>query len=158
MAEPFSYSTSFVLDKAHFNECFTQSVGEQTPLSAYYKAMLLLVAGGGLILLTDFERYLSWFIFALGVLEGISVYYRRIWWVWRQMLGKSANSEVTLTLDEQAITARSFYVNYAIRWQDVTGLRATGKGWLVEHTGGKNYISDSCLSDEARAFLKERGQ
>ena len=38
-------------------------------------------------------------LFAIGIVEALGVYYRKPWWVARQMLGKASKSEVTLTID-----------------------------------------------------------
>ena len=153
MNSPFSYSTTFVLDKAHFNECFTGSVTVKHSLAAYSKAIVFLLFGMLLSLFTDINQYAAWFLVGLGFVEALAVYYQQPWWVARQMLSRAAHSEVTLTLDEVGIHSHSFYINSTILWPDVSVLTVTEKGLLLKHGKGKSYISGACLSEQARVFL-----
>ena len=155
---PFSYSTSFTLDKAHFEECYTQSVSEKQSIRHYLKAIILSIVGLLMLMFTEQNPYVAWFIVALGILEALSIYYRKPWWITRQMLGKESNSEITLNLDESSITTTSFYVNIKILWEDVNQLEKTQLGWLVFHKGGKAYISSSCLSSETENFIQQKLQ
>lgn len=156
MTPTFSYSHTFTLDKAHFTECYNESVSSDYSIKAYFKALFLSFFGMALVLFTDINAYAAWFVFSLGVLEALSVYYQQPWWVLRQMLSKVAKGDVTLIINEIGIYTKSFYVNNSILWQEVFSLKATNKGWLVSHPLGKNYISNRCLSDEAQAFIASK--
>ncbi|WP_076418524.1 hypothetical protein [Colwellia sp. UCD-KL20] len=156
MTKPFSYSHTFILDKAHFNECYSQSVVNDQSLKAYFKAIILSVFGILLVLLSDVNPYAAWFVFALGILEAISIYYRQAWWVMRQLLGKSAKGEVTLIIDDKGIATESFYVKNMVLWDNVLGFKKTPLGWVVSHEMGNNYISDSCLSAQASELFNEQ--
>ena len=153
MNESVSYVSQFTLDKAHFNECHSQSVDSDYSVKAYLKAIILTLFGMVLVLFTEINAYAAWFVFALGILEALSVYYQKPWWVMRQMLGKSAKGEVKLTINEQGISTESYYVNLDILWENITELKPTDKGWLITHTTGKNYISNTCISSDAQQFL-----
>ena len=152
---PFSYSHKFILDKAHFNECYSQSVSEVPFFRAYLKAIILSVFGMALVLLSDVNDYAAWFVFALGILEAVSIYYKQAWWVMRQLLGKASKSEVTLTIDDKGISTESFYVKNMVLWSNINAFKKTPLGWVVTHEQGDNYISDSCLSEESQALFKE---
>ena len=156
MNESVSYVSQFTLDKAHFNECHSQSVGSDYSVKAYLKAIILTLFGMVLVLFTEINAYAAWFVFALGILEALSVYYQKPWWVMRQMLGKSAKGEVKLTINEQGISTESYYVNLDILWENITELKSTDKGWLITHTTGKNYISNACISSDAQQFLSTK--
>lgn len=153
MTSPFTYSTTFVLDRLHFHECFSNTAIVERSLTAYLKAMIFLLVGSLLIFFTEISGYFSYFLIVLGIVETLSIYYRQPWWVTRQMLTRDANTEVTLTLDEIGIHSRSSRINTHIVWQDISEINKTNNGLLVIHTKGRNYISDTCLSEQARAFL-----
>lgn len=155
MTSPFSYSHTFLLDKAHFNECYSQSVVIEKSLKAYLKAIILSVFGILLVLFSDVDPYAAWFVFALGVLEAISIYYQQPWWVMRQLLGKSSKGEVTLIIDEKGVATNSFYVKTMMLWENISKIDKTSLGWVIHHEKSKSYISDSCLSEEASAIFEK---
>ncbi len=145
-----------MLDKDYFNECFEQSVTIDYSWRAYAKAIFFALFGTSLLLITEVNPYAAWFVVGLGVVEALSVRYQKPWWVMRQMLGKTANSEVTLTLDEQQIRSQSFYNDSHIPWQNVNSLTQTAQGWLIVHNQGKHYISARFLSPQANDFLADK--
>lgn len=161
-----SFTTSFTLDKAHYSECYTQSSTLSHDKKTYFKANVLTVFGLIILLATPVNPYAAWFVIALGLLETVSVYYHKPWWVIRQMLSKASHSEVKLTIDEQGILTESFHINNRILWTDVTLVTETELGFLIYFSLGKtamgkdiaskSYISKSCLSDEATAFIGQK--
>ncbi|MBU2872020.1 YcxB family protein [Colwellia sp. E2M01] len=163
MTQPNSFSTRFILDKAHYTECYTQSSTLSHDKKTYFKANILTVFGLFILLATPVNPYAAWFVIALGILETVSVYYHKPWWVMRQMMSKASGSEVTLTIDEQGILTESFHNNNRILWTDVTLITETEFGLLIQFSLGKSltgkdmmsksYISKSCLSDETTAFI-----
>jgi hypothetical protein len=156
MSQPFSYSTTYELDKAHFQECFSESVVIVTPINAYKKSTVLTIAGMLLVLFTQMNPYAAWFVFALGILEAVSTYYRKPWWVMRQMLSKAAKSNVDLTIDEQGIVSKSFYASLTLLWSDVLCIETTQLGWLIKHAKGRSYISNKNLSAAAILFITKK--
>ena len=156
MTSPFTYSTTFVLDRAHFHECFSNTVVVEHSLVAYLKAIIFLLAGSLLLFFTETSGYFSYFLIVLGIIETLSIYYRQPWWVTRQMLSRHANCEVTLTLDETGIHSQSSHANTVILWQDLSAIDITKNGLLLIHAKGRNYISDTCLSAQARTFLSSK--
>lgn len=156
MSSEFSYATTFILDKAYFTECHEQSVKVDDFWQAYFKAIFFTVFGALLVLFTPINGYVAWFLFALGIVEALGVYYQKPWWVARQMLSRASKSEVTLTINDEGINSHSFYVDQTILWSDITAIEKTHLGWLFIHDKGKNYISASFLSDEAITFIEEK--
>ncbi|MCG9729832.1 YcxB family protein [Shewanella sp. Isolate13] len=152
MNEQYSYTTQYTLDKSHFSECYDESVVVDTSIRAYRKAIIFTVVGTALML-TNINGYASWFIIALGALEAVSVYFRKPWWLMRQMMSKAANNEVTLTIDESGITNDSFYVQGTILWQDVTSITPTEQGFLIKHSKGTSYLSKRSLDETATQFV-----
>lgn len=155
MATEFSYTTTFILDKNYFLECFEQSVEVDLTWQAYFKAIFFSAFGGLLVVFTPINPYVAWFLFGIGIIEALSVYYQKPWWVTRQMLGKASNSEVTLTVDSKGINCHSFYVDDQYNWGDITSMTATELGWIIKHANGKNYISSSFLNDEAKQYIQQ---
>jgi hypothetical protein len=156
MTSPFTYSTTFVLDRAHFHECYSNTAVVEHSLVAYLKAIIFLLVGSLLLYFTEVSGYLSYFLIALGVIETLSIYYRQPWWVTRQMLSRHANAEVTLTLDETGVHSLSSHANTVILWQDLSEINNTKDGVLLMHSKGRNYISNTCLSAQARTFLSSK--
>ncbi len=166
MTQSSSYTASFTLDKAHYSECYTQSSTLSHDKKTYFKANVLTVFGLIILLATPVNPYAAWFVIALGLIETISVYYHKPWWVMRQMLSKASNSEVKLTIDEQGILTESFHINNRILWADVTRVTETELGFLIYFSLGKtamgkdiaskSYISKSCLSDDANTFINQK--
>ena len=99
---------------------------------------------------------MSWFIIALGGLEAFSVRFRKSWWLGRQMMSKAASTELTLTIDENGVSSKSYSVESVILWADITKITATTQGWLLHHGTGKSYLSNRCLSDEAKHFISTK--
>lgn len=153
MNQPFSYHTDFLLDKEHFQECYSESVVADYSYRAYFKAILLSLSGILFVLFSDMNKYAAWFVFSLGVLEALSVHYQKPWWVMRQMLSKAAKSKVELTIDEQGINSASFYAKLELTWSDIISLKKTNLGWVITHAKGRNYISNRCLSEGTLEFL-----
>ncbi len=152
----FSYSTTYILDKPHFAECYSQSVSNEPKPSLYYKAAFLTLVGLAILIFSEANRYVAWFILALGVLDAVSVYYQKPWWVMRQMLSRAAGSEVTITVDEQGISNHSYYVKQSLTWQNIQKIEATKCGLLIFHPQGKNYLSKSILSEDAYQYILQQ--
>ncbi|GAW97386.1 YcxB family protein [Colwellia marinimaniae] len=161
-----SFSTSFTLDKAHYTECYSQSSTLTHNKKTYFKANILTVFGLIILLFTPVNPYAAWFVIVLGIIETLGVYYHKPWWVMRQMFSKASGSEVKLTIDEQGILTESFHINNRILWTDVTIVTETELGFVVffslgktamgKNIASKSYISKSCLSDEAIAFISQK--
>jgi len=153
MTDPFHYSTTFKLDKAHLNECYSNTVIIKRPIVAYGKSIILLLVGIFMIKFTEVEAYLGYFLLGLGIVEALGCRFQQPWWVARQMFGRSGNSKVTLTIDEKGVLTHSAYVNSVILWQDISAVTPTKDGVLITHSQGRSYISDKCLSEPAKQFL-----
>jgi hypothetical protein len=156
MTTPFHYSTTYTLDKSHFSETFDESIIKAEPIKAYTKATALMLAGSAFVYFTDFAPYFAWFIVVLGVIEALSVYFKRSWWLARQMISQAANTKLTLTIDENAVRSKSPTVESQILWEDVNKIEQTKQGWLLYHTSGRSYLSARCLSDEANNFIASK--
>jgi hypothetical protein len=151
------YTSKFILDKAHFNECYSESATLKLSVKAFLKSAVLMLFGLIILLFTPVNAYAAWFVIALGILEALSLYYNQPWWVLRQMLSKASGSEVTLTIDEKGVLSESFYHNGRILWQDVTSVEDTNLGFVlhfnVGKSKGKSYLSKSYLSNDAQQFV-----
>ncbi len=154
------FTSKFTLDKAHFNECYSQSNTVERSANAYFKGGILMVFGLIMLLFTPVNAYAAWFVIALGILEALAIYYSQPWWVLRQMLSKASGSEVTLTIDEQGILSESFYHNGRILWPDINEITETNLGLVLHFTVGKSssksYLSKGCLSNAAQEYILEK--
>lgn len=160
MNTPLSYTSTFILDKAHFNECYCESTTLELSTKAFLKSGVLMLFGLILLLVTSVNAYAAWFVIALGILEALSLYYNQPWWVLRQMLSRASGSEVTLTIDEQGVLSESFYHNGRILWQDITSIKKTNLGFVlyfnVGKSSGKSYLSKTYLSNDAQDYIQTK--
>lgn len=155
MSSPFSYTKSYVLDKEYFTECFEESVTDNRSIRAYYKSIGFFLIGTSL-LLTGVNAYASLFIVGLGAVEGLSVRFKKTWWLWRQMMSKAAGNEVQLVIDEQGIHSQSEYVNSHIPWKDITEHSCSDRGYLIKHIAGTNYLSKRTLDANSTDFINNK--
>lgn len=151
-------TTSFTLSKQYLEECFDESL----PFSKHAKPRyafiaVLLLAGLALLIFTEQHQIAGSILLGLGILEMISSYYRRAWWLTRQMWSRSANSEVTITLDDKGFNSKNPYTETTLRWQDIRKHTETTRGIILfSQNGGQSYISKSVLSAEMITLIKER--
>ena len=153
MTASFTYSTTYILDKSHFSETFDESVTVDNSKNVYSKSIIFALLGLAILLFTEITAYAGWFIIALGALEVLSIRFQKPWWVARQMISKAANTELTLTIDENGVSSKSFHVESKILWADVTKIEQTTQGWLLYHAAGKNYVSGRCLNEATTEFM-----
>ncbi len=157
MSLPFSYKTTYTLDKSHFSETFDESVVPDNSMKAYAKSAGFVLLGLILVVFfTEVSPYIAWFVVALGALEACSVRFRKPWWLARQMISRAANTELTLTIDEVGVQTKSLHVESELSWDNVTEIEQTQRGWLLHHARGKNYLSGRCLTEEAQGFIRQK--
>ena len=158
MTDSFQYSTTYILDKSHLSETFDQSDTGENKKAEYAKAAILVVIGLAVLQLTNLSPYIGWFIIALSIVETLSIRFKKAFWLGRQLISRAANNSLTLTIDEQGIATHSHYVNSKLLWDDITRIEETAKGWLLYQGKGKSYLSNRCLSDEAREFVRLKAE
>ncbi|MCC2616243.1 YcxB family protein [Aestuariibacter halophilus] len=156
MTSPFHYTTTYTLDKSHFSETYDQSVDTTQRGRRYLKSLIFVVIGVGLYYPPELSGYLGTFFVALGIVDALSVRFDKSWWLFRQMISKAANHDLTLTLDEQGVRTQSLQVDSQLLWTDIDRIQATEKGWLLHHGRGKYYLSNRCLSADGQAFLADK--
>ncbi|MGB1239301.1 MAG: YcxB family protein [Pseudomonadales bacterium] len=156
MSDLFHYSHTFTLTRDYLSECYDQSVVVDRSIVRYKRALITLVFGAALLLLELVTDSIAFFVLALGVLEVFATRYHKTWWLWRQMLGKSYKSTVTIDFDDKGVRTRSVHVDQHIAWADVTAVEETSAGFILRHDKGSNYVSKSTLDEAALAFLAAR--
>lgn len=158
MVKPFHYSTRYKLDKSHFSETFDESISTTGSISEYKKAIVLLLLGFAILYFSNLNRYGAWFIVILGCVDACSVYFKKPWWLARQMISEAANVELTLTIDDKGVNSKSFAVDTTLLWDDLSSIEQTKQGWLLYHKGGRNYLSRRCLSEDANDFIASQAK
>ena len=139
------FNTQFTLSRSYLAECFDQSLpyGKNARPNYLFPA-LLFAAGAGLLFFTEQPKVAGFMLIALTVLELVHIRFRRAWWLKRQMWGRSANSEVKLTIDEGGIQTQSSYAQTALLWADIARVIETDLGLiLVAKSGARQYLSKS---------------
>lgn len=149
----FSFETTFVLDKAFYQECYDQSANKLTGLKAYIKAIFLLILGFATSAFGQLG-HLSMFIIVLSIVEAMSIYWQQTWWVWRQLISKESNSQVTLNIDEQGIKTKTTYHQLELNWSIIHKIELTEKGGIFHYDKGRYYLSFSYLSESAIDYVK----
>ncbi|WP_160152915.1 YcxB family protein [Microbulbifer sp. ALW1] len=154
------FKTQFTLSRDYLAECFDQSQPHGKGAKPNYLfPVLLLAAGSATLMFTEQPKVPGYLLVALGILELLHIRFRRAWWLARQMMSKSANSEVTLTVDEGGITTESDYTKATLSWSDIERVIETELGLiLVSKTGGQQYLSKSLFTDELVREIVARGQ
>ncbi|MEP5570085.1 MAG: YcxB family protein [Halioglobus sp.] len=144
------FNTQFMLSREYLAECFDQSLPHgKNAKPSYLFPVILFVAGSGLLVFSQQPKVAGFILIALGALELIHIRFRRAWWLARQMWGRSANSEVKLTIDSDGIQTRNPYTQSSLLWSDVERVVETDLGIiLVTKSGGQQYLSKSVLSAE----------
>ncbi|MEM5527483.1 YcxB family protein [Gammaproteobacteria bacterium AS21] len=148
MTADYSYTKTFTLSKEYLSECYDQSVAVEITILTYKRAIISLVFGICLLVFKLVSDYLAFLVISFGILEVFSTRYAKTWWLWRQMLGKSYKSTVTMLINDAGINISSMHVNETIEWQSVSAIDKTQLGFIVRHPKGSHYLSNSFL-DEA---------
>ena len=156
MTETYSYSTTFTLSKAYLSECYEQSVVQDPSMMKYKRAAVWLVIGIGLQVSALVSEYIAYFVISLGALEVFSTRYHKTWWLWRQMLGKSYKSKVTVLINDAGINTCSQYVNERVEWQDITEIEKTTQGLIIRYAKRTSYLSNSYLDDVALEYIAQQ--
>lgn len=146
---------SFILNRAHFEECFDESVTPSTGWRPYVKTLGFALMTFAL-LASPMPAYLGWFFMGLTMVEFLSVRYQRTWWLWRQLMSRAANTEIQLTVTDTSLITESLGQRRELNWDQLDSIERTGRGYLLCQGKGKQYLSRSALSDEAAAFLEQR--
>ncbi|NOH81626.1 YcxB family protein [Vibrio sp. RE86] len=157
MSKDPGFTTEYTLDKVFFAECYDQtSVPAQFPKS-YLKGFLFLIFG---VVLLEFELlpngYVGWFFIVLSVIEAFSVYCKRTWWLWRQRISSGAGSKVFFKGDLNGVSYKNYKTTNTIAWNQIDELEQTDLGLIIHIGKQRQYVSKSCLSDEAIAFMVEQ--
>ena len=154
------FNTQFTLSRDYLAECFDQSLpyGKNAKPNYLFPA-LLLAAGAGLLFFTEQPKVAGFMLIALAVLELVHIRFRRTWWLTRQMLGRSADSEVKLSIDEDGIQTQSPYAQTALLWADIERVIETDLGLiLADKSGGQQYLSNSLFSAELISEIVARNK
>lgn len=141
------FTTQFTLTRDYLAECYDESVpyGKNAKPNFYVPAFFF-ATGSGLLYFTNQPQIAGWILIALGVLELLHIRFRRAWWLARQMWGASANSEVTLTIDDKSIRTESPFAQTAVSWIDIERSIETDLGYiLIDKKGTQQYISKALL-------------
>jgi hypothetical protein len=152
------FNTKFVLSRDYLAECFDQSLpyGKNARPNYLFPAVLL-AAGAGLLFFTQQPKVLGSILIALAVLELIHIRFRRAWWLTRQMWGRSADSEVKLTIDIDGIQTQSPYAQTSLSWAEIERVIETDLGLiLVTKSGGQQYLSKSLFSADLISRIAAR--
>ncbi|MCP4325710.1 MAG: YcxB family protein [Psychromonas sp.] len=154
------FSNQFILDRAHFTECFEQSELIATPKKMRYKFIASLLIFGFLVLImTDQSVAVGLFFIGLAFLEFFSFKYRKAWWLSRQMWSKNSGNKITLNIDNNGIRIDSLYQKNSLLWSDIKEVIETPEGLMLKlENGGQSYLSKSSLNNEVINFIKSKLQ
>lgn len=151
------HSSSYILNREYFTECFDESAPPAIGLKPYGKAILLTI-GSGIFFVAEIHAYVAWFLLALGIVELLSVRFRRGWWVARQMISRAAGTKVSIRVNDQGIFTDNNRHQRSILWSDITEIRSTEKGFLIVHNKGTTYLSKKGLDKDFLDFLADKSK
>ena len=152
------FKTQFTLSREYLAECFDQSKPHgKSARPNYLLPALLLAVGSGALAFTEQPKVLGYLLVALGILELLHIRFRRAWWLARQMLSKSANARVELTINDDGITTESDYTRTTVPWSDIERVIETDLGLiLVTESGGQQYLSKSLFTADLVNWIVAR--
>ncbi|PKF63366.1 hypothetical protein CW745_00480 [Psychromonas sp. psych-6C06] len=152
------FSSEFILDRAHFSECYEQSSLINPPKKCRYHFIgALLIFGFIIMIATDQSVAVGLFFIGLAFVEFFSFKYRKAWWLSRQMWSKNSGNTITLTIDDEAIKIISLYQNQSIVWSEVSEVIDTPLGIILKlKNNNQSYLSKKSLSGEALNFIKTK--
>lgn len=152
----FKYTSEFLLDRAHFQECYDETAIVKKGINAYYKSIFLFVLALFASSLAKEYKTAALFIFALSGIDALSIYFAKAWWVWRQQLSRAANNKVILTVDDKGIATSAVHQKLELEWSSVKRIKRTAQGIIVYHKAGRSYLSSKYVSDEAINFIEKQ--
>ena len=151
------FSNEFILDRAHFSECYEQSSLINPPKKLRYNFIGALLLFGFLIMIfTDQSVAVGLFFIGLAFVEFFSFKYRKAWWLSRQMWSKNSGNTITLSIDDTEIKIVSLYQKQSFAWTDIKKIIETPKGLILKlENNAQSYLSKSCLDDTVINFMKQ---
>jgi hypothetical protein len=149
-------TTTYTLDKPYYYECFDESLPYSSQAKPKYPLLALLITLGLLAFYQLENHYLGSFMIMLAVVECLSFYYKRPWWVARQMMSRASGSEVTIVFDDVGVKAENPYKHYQLTWQQITDIIETERGYILKASRGMQYLSKKALNEEIVAELNKR--
>ncbi|WP_226665050.1 YcxB family protein [Microbulbifer aggregans] len=156
------FTTQFTLSREYLSECFDQSLPYGKSAKPNYLFPIVLFASGtGLLLFTAQPKLASFTLIALAILELLHIRFRRAWWLTRQLWGKGAGTEVTLTIDEDGIQTQNADTQTTLLWSDIERVIETDLGLiLVAKSGSRQYLSKSLFTADlvSEIIVKANGE
>lgn len=148
----------FTLSKDVLIECYDESLPHSRHQSPKYGfAGGFIGLGLGLLIFTEIGGVAPYIMVGLGVLEFISFYYRKPWWLTRQMWSRAANSDVTITLDDNGISSANPYTETQLEWDQIETLIYTQKGFIfVNYKGQQTYLSKAFMPKETEQYILDQ--
>lgn len=144
----FTYHGHYILDKNYYLECYDQTVQLKQGKKVYAKTVILFFIGCLIAFFSDEYQVVALFMMALAAIELLGVFFHRTWWLWRQLLSKASGTRIDFIIDEQKINITSRFNVLDIPWEDVVQLVRTSKGFIIQRSSDRYYLSASYLSDE----------
>lgn len=150
------FESEFILDRQHLEECYDESHPFSKHQTPRIKIIILLVISSILLFIyADQQGLLAFFLLGLATVEYLSFYYRRGWWLTRQVWSKNSGNTITLTINDTGITTQSIYINSQLTWDEISCVDETEKGLLLTlKNSGSNYLSKANLNNQSLDFIK----
>ncbi len=154
-----THKAKYLLDRPYLSESFDQAVryGSRWQKIEFLIGGVLIASGLALWVYSNRELILPWTFVALGVIEIFSSRLKKYFWLRRQLGGKNAGSEVTLTFDERGIQSEAKFGTGVILWAGIEKLVETPRGLLIwPQKSVYWYLPKSELGEDAIAFIKQK--
>jgi|TARA_B110000116_G_scaffold270738_1_gene289625 hypothetical protein len=151
-----NYSTTFILDRARLTECYDQSL-PHSPKKRLRFEFIVAMLGAGIALLaySDVAGFFPSLLIGLGVLELLGFYFRRPWWLARQLLSRSANCEVLLSINDKGVNSHTPLGDTQLPWCEIKKIIDTPKGIILEtQQRGQSYLSKAELNNDVLAYIQ----
>ena len=100
--------------------------------------------------------YVGWFFIVLSIIEGLSIYFKRTWWLWRQKISSLSGTKVVFQADAKGVSYKSAKITRSISWSEIDRLEQSDLGFIFHMGKQRQYVSKSCLNDKEIAFIAEQ--
>ena len=145
------YKFNIELNKEYYSECFEQAFKYDNKWKNinYLISLIFISLGTIFIINAKALTFTSSVLIVIGFYELFDSYFKKIFWVKRQMSNKTANTEVEMIITEEAFLTKGKYSEGNMLWKGMDRILDTPKGLTIwPQKGIKIYIPKIKLNDE----------
>ncbi|WP_163938376.1 YcxB family protein [Paraferrimonas sp. SM1919] len=152
------FEFEFKLDQKYLEQCFDESLPyTKSDKNRYIFAGTVFSVGMLLLLFAGQYGHTAFILMGLACVELLSIRFKRTWWLWRQKMGKSYRTTVTLTIDEDGVASQTVHGKQRLTWSDIIKVEQTNQGFLLfKEKGAPFFIASEHINQQASDYLANK--